>query len=110
MDAGLERDIEVTAGSPKVARAVKDGLERLSDGSGGPELQEIARDLLDGRITLGDLTRTRAYSVVLMDQLRRYREWQANLSAAERARLEGEIREMYGPSAVDGLEHLRGNH
>jgi flagellar biosynthesis component FlhA len=107
MNEELERNIEVTVSSPKVARAVKDSLERLKNGAGGPELQEIARDLLEGRISLRDLTRTSVYSNVLMDQMQRHKEWQTDLTAEQREQLEREVQEMYGPSVADGLARLR---
>ncbi len=103
MNEGLERDIELTASSPKVARVVKDSLERLKNGDGGPEMQEIARDLLEGRISLRDLTRTSVYSQVFTEQIQRHKGWQANLTDEQREQLEREVREMYGPTAVEGL-------
>ncbi|BCY09206.1 hypothetical protein [Actinoplanes sp. L3-i22] len=99
MNDELERQIETTVSSPRVARTVKDSLERLKNGNGGPELQEIARGLLDGSITLRDLTRTSIYSGVFMDQFQRYKDWEAGLSEEQRAEFERETREAYGPDA-----------
>ncbi len=97
MNEDLERQIETTVSSPRLARAVKDSLVRLKSGDGGPELQEIARDLLNGSITLRDLTRTSVYSGMFMDQFQRYNDWQASLTEQQREEFEREARETYSP-------------
>ncbi|GLW33605.1 hypothetical protein [Actinoplanes regularis] len=101
MNENLEHQIETTVSSPKAARAVKDSLERLRRGDGGAEFQEIARDLLEGRITLRDLTRSSVYSGVFLEQLRRYKDWEANLTQEQRKDFEREVREAYGPVGPD---------
>ncbi|MCW2143568.1 hypothetical protein [Actinoplanes cyaneus] len=101
MNEELERDIEVRVPSPQVARVVKDSLERLENGSGGPEMQEIARDLRKGRISLRDLTRSSVYSRILGEQIQRYREWEASLDDEHRRKFDEQVGELYGPTTFE---------
>jgi hypothetical protein len=101
MNVDLEHQVESVVRNPKIALAVKGSLERLKSGHGGPELQEIARDLLNGSITLRDLTRTSVYSGVFMEQFHRYKDWEASLTAEDREEFQRQTRETYGPTGED---------
>ncbi|ROP27643.1 hypothetical protein [Couchioplanes caeruleus] len=38
----IDDELNRMAGNPKVAKAIKEGLERLGKGAAGPDLQEMA--------------------------------------------------------------------
>jgi hypothetical protein len=43
---------DIAAGDSAQAQQLRTALERLRSGAGGPELQEMARDVLAGRVSL----------------------------------------------------------
>ena len=61
-DERLNSELEQMAGNPKLARAIKDALNKLGKGAGGADLAEMARDVLDGRIDLRTVGQSSAYS------------------------------------------------
>nr|WP_296076098.1 hypothetical protein [uncultured Actinoplanes sp.] len=84
-DHELDGELERIAGNRKTAAQVRRALERLREGAAGPDLAEMARDVLDGRISLRDVARSSAYAVPLADAMHRFTRWQAGLSDEERA-------------------------
>jgi hypothetical protein len=91
-DSPLDRDLAEMAGTPQLARVVRRSLERLRDGAAGPDLAEMARELLDGRTDLRSVARSTAYAGPITDGIHRYDGWQAQLTAEERRQLEEEMR------------------
>lgn len=81
-----------------MARAVKSALQRVSGGSAGPELAEMARDVLDGRIDLRAIGQSSAYSPHLTEAIGSYQQWQAALSPEERETWLAEARRAFDPS------------
>jgi len=86
-DDAVDGELERVAGNRKTAAEVKRALERLREGAAGPDLAEMARDVLDGRISLRDVARSSAYAVPLADAMDGFARWQAELSDEERAQL-----------------------
>jgi hypothetical protein len=86
-DSQLDRDLEQTAGSPALARAVRDNLVRLGEGAGGPDLAELARELLDSRTALADIARSSAYAQQLSAATARFRDWYGGLTSEQREKL-----------------------
>ncbi|TWG23600.1 hypothetical protein FHX34_102149 [Actinoplanes teichomyceticus] len=54
-------------GDPRVSRVVKESLDRLRSGLAGPEIAEMARDLLAGRIELRGLADSPIYGDALYE-------------------------------------------
>ena len=94
-DEPLNRDLEQMAGNPRVARAMRDGLQRLSEGAGGPAMAELARDLLAGRITLREVGHSAAYADQFREAIATYEQWRRELSPEEREELEKKAREEF---------------
>jgi len=78
---------EVAHGDPARQRLLRDSLRALAGGSGGPALQEMARDVLAGRIGLRDAALSSYYGAELLPHAEKsVQRWQ-RLSDEERARL-----------------------
>jgi len=90
--ASLER----MAGSRPLARAVKESLERLTDGTAGAELAELAHDVLAGRVELSNLRTSTAYADPLRQALAGFQQWYAQLGPAEREQVVTEARSRLG--------------
>ncbi|WP_229070817.1 hypothetical protein [Actinoplanes sp. DH11] len=86
-DDAVERELEEVTGNRKLAGELRRNLQTLREGAAGPDLAEMARDVLDGRISLRDVTRTSAYSAPLLEAMARFQQEQARLSDEERAEL-----------------------
>jgi hypothetical protein len=43
----LQRELEQMSGSPVFAKKIKESLQRLAGGAAGPELAEMAREVLN---------------------------------------------------------------
>jgi hypothetical protein len=83
----LDRDLERMAGSPELAKTVRANLVRLSKGAGGPDLAEMARDLLDGRTELSTIARSSAYADQISAATVQFQTWYAELTEEEREKL-----------------------
>ena len=83
-DDRLNQELEQMAGSPTVARAVKDALRRLSNGAAGPDLAEMARDVLEGRADLRTVGQSSAYSGPMTDAIGKFQDWQDELTLDKR--------------------------
>jgi hypothetical protein len=86
-DSPLDRDLEQVAGSPALAKSVKESLMRLRKGAGGPELAEMADDLLEGRTDLRTVGRSSAYADQISAATVKFRQWYSELTPEERDRL-----------------------
>lgn len=85
-DERLDSELERMAGNPKLARAIKDALNKLSKGAGGADLAEMARDVLDGRTDLRTVGQSSAYSHQMTEAIGQFQQWQAELTLEERER------------------------
>ncbi|MBM2623397.1 hypothetical protein JIG36_48675 [Actinoplanes sp. LDG1-06] len=81
-------------GNAQEARAVKENLQRLRDGAGGPAFAEMAKDLLEGRTTLREIGNSAAYGPQLSAAFRRFQQWRSELTPEERAKLERKAQEQ----------------
>lgn len=79
----LDRDLEDMSGSPALARGLKEDLRRLRDGAAGPELAEMARDVLDGNIELRTAARSSFYADQLTEAVGRYQSWKEQRTSDE---------------------------
>lgn len=96
-DDAVRRGLEDMAGDPKLAESIRRSLEQLRDRSAGPDLAELARDVLDGRTDLRAVARSAAYASAITDGIGSYRSWEARLSPEERISFEREARNLiYG--------------
>ena len=100
-DDAVERDLEDMAGDPQLARSIRRGLEQLRDGSAGPDLAEMAEDLLEGRIDLRTVARSAAYASDISEAIGYYQSWEAQLSPEERAGFERAARDLIYGEADD---------
>jgi hypothetical protein len=83
MDVG-EDLVEITAGDRARARVLRESLRRLADGAGGAELQEMARDVVDGRVEFRTAMLSSAYSAAILEKARSFATWFDDLSSDER--------------------------
>ncbi|MBB1245205.1 hypothetical protein GL263_16730 [Streptomyces durbertensis] len=82
------------AKDPAEARLLRKSLETLAGGGAGPVLQEMARDVLAGRMGLRDAARSGAYAEAMVDGAQQFMaEWDEK-SEAERAEIEEEGRRL----------------
>lgn len=86
-DEQLQRDLEQMSGSPAIAKQIKESLRRLTNGAAGPELAEMARDVLDGRTDLRSVARSSVYAGHFTDAIGRFQRWHADLTPDERNQL-----------------------
>jgi hypothetical protein len=92
----LDQQLDEIAGSPALAKAIKRQIMALRDGSGGTQLAEMARDLLDGRIELRSIASSDAYAEPLTEATSRYRTWFENLDEDQRTSLAAETQRILG--------------
>ncbi|CAM5573218.1 hypothetical protein [Streptomyces abikoensis] len=91
----------VTRGrSAERARALHGALQRLAGGGHGDVLQEMARDVLTGRIGLRDALRVGAYAEALGEGTRALRTAWLALPEEERARQLEEARRVLAQPAA----------
>jgi hypothetical protein len=84
--------LDMAGGDPALAKVVRASLERLRDGAGDEAMRELARDVLDGRISLRSVASTRAYEDVFLDQFRQLRLWREQVGEEEYQRRATEAR------------------
>jgi len=82
-DDQVDRDLDDVTGNPAVTRHLKAKLQRLRGGAAGPELAEMARDVLAGKLRLRDVTRSSAFAGVMTNAVIRLSEWNASLTEEE---------------------------
>ncbi|GGQ56239.1 hypothetical protein [Couchioplanes azureus] len=92
----IDDELHRMAGNPKVAKAIKEGWERLSKGAGGPDLQEMAQELLAGRTSLRTVGASSAYAAQLTSATEALTRWRAELSPEEREEMERVAAEEFG--------------
>lgn len=88
----IDRELEDLSGSPSLARELKENLRRLRDGSAGPELAEMARDVLKGDVDLRSVARSSVYADQFIEAIRRYQRWHDQLTPEEREQLLSDAR------------------
>jgi hypothetical protein len=98
-DDELLGNLEEMSGSPAMARALKESLDQLAGGAAGPELAEMAREVIEGRTDLRSMGASGAYAEQLTGAVRGFRRWQSELSPEGRERIVAEARERL---AADG--------
>ncbi len=83
---------DLTQGDHARARTLRKQLQQLNHGSAGEPLQEMAREILTGRVGVRQALRIPAYAEALGERVQRFRgKWEA-MSAEERAELEENAR------------------
>lgn len=95
-DDALDRELEQMSGNPRLARALRDSLERMSGGAAGPAMAEMARDLLAGRTSLRAVGSSSAYADYFRDAAAKYAEWQHSLTPEEQDELRRRATEKFG--------------
>jgi hypothetical protein len=94
-DNALDDEFARMAGGRKLGQELRRNLEKLRDGGAGPDLAEMARDVLAGRISVRDVSRSTAYAGPLSDAMDRYRDALDGMSDEERQRLVAEAEERF---------------
>jgi hypothetical protein len=84
------------AGNSRIAAATKENLRRLTTGVAGPDLAEMAEELLAGRTSLRKLGQSAAYAPQLSEAFAKFQQWQSELSPEERRELERKAQEKFG--------------
>jgi hypothetical protein len=101
-DSPLDRDLEQMAGSPQLAKAIKQNLQRLSNGAAGPDLAVMAREVIEGRTDLRTIARSSAYAGQLTASISDFNRWQSELTPEERNELvENVTASIYGDQDGD---------
>ena len=98
----LDHELDRMAGSPALAKALKKQIMALRDGVAGPELAEMARDLLDGRIGLRTIASSDAYRQSLTEATSNYQDWYENLDESQRTSLAAEEQRLTNDGTDDG--------
>ncbi|HET6480888.1 MAG TPA: hypothetical protein VFG35_12750 [Actinoplanes sp.] len=93
-EESIGRELEALSGRPEIASQVKESLRRMRDGEAGPEMAEMSRDLLEGRIRLRDLATTEVYADGLTAGVERYRRWESELTPEDRQKLDEEVQKL----------------
>ncbi|MFF9477263.1 hypothetical protein [Streptomyces sp. NPDC014733] len=86
---GDEEFLPITR-DPAMARLLRKQLEVLADGKAGEVMQEMAREVLSGRIGLREAVRVGAYEEELVKHVDTFRGKWDEMSEAERAHAERE--------------------
>ena len=86
---------------PAVARELKQGLVRLSKGAAGPELAEMAQEILEGRTDLRAVGRSSAYGEQFAEAVGRFQQWYTELTPDERKVFVEESRAKFGVTGAD---------
>ena len=100
-DDPIDRDLAEMAGNPRVAAEIKNHLQRLSRGAGGPELAEMARDLLEGRTSLREVGKSEVYADQFNAATRRFLDWYHELTPEERGELNRKAQEEFGTGDLE---------
>ena len=98
----LDQELDRMAGSPALAKVVKKQILALRDGVAGPQLAEMARDLLDGRIGLRTIASSDAYAQPLTEATASYQAWYENLDGSQRTSLVAEAQRLTDDGTDDG--------
>jgi hypothetical protein len=77
--------LHATGGDRARARLLRQVLTRLSQGTGGERLREMADDVLAGRLSLSDAMASPYYGEAVQEQTTEFLEWHQRLSDEERA-------------------------
>ncbi len=84
-DERVPRDLlDVAHGDRGAARLLYGSLRQVAEHAGQPELREMAREVLSGRITLRQAVQSDAYREVLSGRLGEFMAWYRNLDPQER--------------------------
>jgi hypothetical protein len=86
-ESPLDHELDRMAGHPGLAKAVMANLAQLSRGVAGPDLAEMARDLMDGRIDIRTVARSSAYAEQITNATVTFEQWYSELSPEEREKL-----------------------
>jgi hypothetical protein len=81
-----EEILNITRGDPVLARVVQRSLQRLATGAAGDALREMAKDVLDGRVSLRDAVTAEAYAGALSERLVPFSQQYDQMPPAERER------------------------
>jgi hypothetical protein len=88
----IDRELEDMSGSPSLARELKENLRHLRDGAAGPELAEMAREVLKGDVGLRSVARSSVYADQFTDATGRYQRWHEQLTPEGREQLLSDAR------------------
>lgn len=87
---------DLTEGDAARVEILRASLRRLAGGSGGPALQEMARDVLSGRQRLRDAATSEAYGDALFGNYTKFWKKVERLPEDERRRLMGRSENALG--------------
>ena len=103
----LDDELSQMAGNPRLARAIRSGLEKLSAGKAGPVMAEMANELLAGRTSLREIGRGSVYAGQFTEARDSFQEWSSKLTPEERDKLIADtaavVADQAPPTAKRGL-------
>jgi hypothetical protein len=73
--ADIDAFMEIAGGDRGLAKLLLESLKKLEDGAGGPVMQEMARDVLAGRIGLREAANSSAYADAFQESMRAFQRW-----------------------------------
>ena len=83
----LDAELGQMASNPRLARAIRNGLEKVSAGAAGPVMAEMANELLAGRTSLREIGRGSVYAGQFTEARDKFQEWSSKLTPEERDKL-----------------------
>jgi len=89
-------------GSPALAHVIKATLDRLADGLGGPELAEVAGEVIAGRVDLRDVAQSNVYGEAFTMQISNFSAWYSQLDAEARGHFVAQARDLLSGFERDG--------
>jgi hypothetical protein len=91
----VDRELEEMTSNRRKATTVKNALAKLREGVAGPELAEMATEILEGRTSLRTVGNSSVYADHFAEAATRFRDWQSSQTAEER-----------GEAVRNAAEHL----
>jgi hypothetical protein len=87
----------IARGDAAKEQLLRDSLRRLAEGAAGPELREMAHEVMAGRVTLRQAMLSRVYSEALWPYAERLLRWREDLRAEEDQRGAGDPARLTRP-------------
>jgi len=94
----IDRELEQMTSNPRVAEAMKAALSKLRQGVAGPEMAEMATEVLEGRTDLRTIGQSSVYAAQFTEAAEGFRRWHAELSPEERDSVDRSAHERFDDS------------
>jgi hypothetical protein len=102
--AGYEQFLDIAGGDRAMAKLLHESLKKLEQGAGGPDMQEMAADVLAGRIGLREAANSSAYAEAFRESMTRLQSWMEEVGPEEVDRMAAEAAQ-YAAELRTELDH-----